>query len=156
MQSKWFDRLFRQEVRQPVLMLVMFLLVTGLLACGTGIPVGTQTGTPEPFDTPTSEMETPVTETPAGDRPIPENVVRDPESGQWVLKDELIILSSGQDVRALVSKYDGKIVLAVEETGSYQVRFPVTSLEELAKIQRELEKQGLQVYLATVILPGSD
>lgn len=62
-----------------------------------------------------------VEETPAAT--LPENVVLDPESGQYVLYNELTILASGENVEAIVAEFKGEIVLHVKETDTYQVRF---------------------------------
>jgi len=78
------------------------------------------------------------------DTDLPENAVAEPESGQLVLVDELVILASGQDVGSLISGFGGEIVIAVPQTDTYQVRFPVSSLAELDIIAAKLEQQGVQ------------
>lgn len=84
---------------------------------------------------------------------LPSNVVVEPESGQWIMKDVLIILASGQDVETLVAKFGGKITHAVPETDTYQARFPVSNLDELKEIQRELGERGVQAVYAIVRRP---
>ena len=86
----------------------------------------------------------------------PPNVVKEPgEGGQWVLINELIVLASGQDVELLVSKFGGEITHSVLETGTYQARFPVSSLDELDIIADKLreKEKGIQVMHAFVIEP---
>ena len=83
----------------------------------------------------------------------PSNVVKEPESGQWVLVNELVILSSGQDIPLLIEQFRGKITLSVTETNSYQVRFPVSNLDELNMIRRALEKKGVKAVYAIVRRP---
>ena len=86
----------------------------------------------------------------------PPNVVKEPgEGGQWVLANELVILASGQDVQSLVAEFGGEITLYVQETDSYQVKFPVSSLEELDVIADKLRKKenSIQVMHAFVMEP---
>ena len=86
----------------------------------------------------------------------PPSVVKEPgEAGQWVIVDELVILASGQDIEALIAGFNGEITLHAPQTGSYQVRFPVSSLEELDVIADELRKKesGIQVMRVIVMPP---
>jgi hypothetical protein len=73
---------------------------------------------------------------------LPKDAGLDPESGQWVLKDELILLMSGQDQLAI--EFGGEITFAAPEAEFVQVRFPVSSLAELGGIQLELEERGVE------------
>lgn len=75
---------------------------------------------------------------------LPENVVVEPESGQLVLVNELAILASGQDVSSLIADFGGEITVAVPQTDTYQVRFPVSCLAELDAIAAKLEQQGVR------------
>ena len=86
----------------------------------------------------------------------PPNVVKEHgESGQWVLVNELAILGSSQDVKSLVAEFDGEITVEVPETGTYQVKFPVSSLEELDIIANKLREKepGIQVMYVIVMRP---
>ncbi len=86
----------------------------------------------------------------------PPNVVKEPgEGGQWVLVNELVILESGQDVQSLIAEFGGEITFSVPETDSYQVKFPVSSLEELDVIADKLRKKekGIQVLHVFLIPP---
>lgn len=85
----------------------------------------------------------------------PANVVKEPESGQWVLVNELAILASGQDVESLVAEFDGEITIEVPQTDTYQVKFPVSNLEELDVIAEKLreKKPNMQVTYALVMRP---
>jgi hypothetical protein len=82
---------------------------------------------------------------------LPENAVLDPESGQWVLKDELILVLEGQDVNQLVAEFGGEITFAVPEGDTYQVRFPVSNLAELERIHSELEERGIVAARAILL-----
>jgi hypothetical protein len=81
-----------------------------------------------------------------------DNIVVDPESGQYVLNDELTILASDEDIEGIVMEFDGKIVTHVRETDTYQVKFPVKNLRELKKIRIALESKGLIVYYSFVLM----
>lgn len=85
----------------------------------------------------------------------PPNVVQE-TSGQWVLVNELAILS-GQDVELLIEEYGGEVTVSVPETGSYQVKFPVSSLEELDIIADKLraKQSSIQVIHVFVIKPSN-
>ena len=86
----------------------------------------------------------------------PPNIVKEPgEGGQWVIVDELVILTSGQDIESLITDFNGEITINVPQTGTYQVKFPVSSLEELDIIAEELRKKesGIQVMRAIVMPP---
>jgi hypothetical protein len=93
------------------------------------------------------------TRTPA----MPDNVVVDPESGQWILKNELAILASGgQDVKyveTIVAEFNGEITVRITETGTYQVKFPVSNLDELNAIKSKLNGRGLKTLHAIVLRP---
>jgi hypothetical protein len=84
---------------------------------------------------------------------LPENVVIDPESGQYVLYNELTILASGENIEAIVAEFKGKIVLHVKETDTYQVSFPVKDFGELKQVREALKSKGLTVYYSVVIIP---
>jgi len=84
----------------------------------------------------------------------PPNVVKEHgEGGQWVIVDELIISTSGKDIESLIADFNGEIIIDVPQTGTYQVKFPVSSLEELDIIADELRKSGIQVMRAIVMPP---
>jgi hypothetical protein len=97
------------------------------------------------------QMTTQAEKTPAS--VLPENVVIDPESGQYVLYNELTILASGENIEAIVAKFKGKIVLHIKETDTYQVSFPVKDLGELKQVREALKSKGLTVYYSVVIIP---
>ena len=80
-------------------------------------------------------------------------VVLDPESGQYVLYDELTILTSGEDIEAILSEFNGEIVSSIQETDTYQVRFPVKDLNELRQIRIALESKGITAYYSIVLIP---
>ena len=87
----------------------------------------------------------------------PPNVVREPgEAGQWVLVNELAIIASGQEIMPLITEFGGEITIFVSETGTYQVKFPVSSLEDLDIIADKLREKenGIKVMRAIVINPG--
>lgn len=86
------------------------------------------------------------------DTDLPDNVVVEPEGGELVLLNELAILACGKDVSSIVAHFGGEIVIAVPQTGTYQVRFPVSSLAELDAIAARLEQQGVQAIY--VLLGG--
>jgi hypothetical protein len=83
----------------------------------------------------------------------PENVVQDPQSGTWIIKNELVILSSEKEVRQIAEKYGGRITYSVPETASYQVYFPVNNLSELDAIKKSLQDRGTQAVYSIVIEP---
>jgi hypothetical protein len=84
---------------------------------------------------------------------VADQVVLDPESGQYVIFNELTILASGEDVEAIVAEFNGEIVSHIQETDTYQVRFPVKDLDELRQIRTALESKGLTAYYSVVIIP---
>ena len=84
---------------------------------------------------------------------LKDNVVIDPESGQKVLANELVVLDSGQDVESLVKEYGGKITVKVEETETYQVKFPVSDLNDLNIIADKLRRKGVEVTHVIVMNP---
>ena len=86
----------------------------------------------------------------------PDNVVMEPgESGQWVLVNELVILASGQDIKSLVAEFGGEITVSVPETDTYQVKFSVSTLEDLDIIAGKLQEKerGIQVIHSIVMEP---
>lgn len=87
------------------------------------------------------------------EHPPDKNAIKDPESGQWILKDELVIIATEQVVEDLIEAFSGEISIAIPETSTYQVKFPVSSLEELNIIKQELEAQDVQVMHVLLISP---
>ncbi len=85
----------------------------------------------------------------------PPHVVKLPESETWALDNELVILASGRDVESLVREFGGEITISVPETDTYQVKFPVSTLEELNAIADKLRKKesGIRVIYAFVMRP---
>lgn len=79
------------------------------------------------------------------------HVVIDPESGQKVLTNELTILGSGEDIGSLIKPYRGEITASIKETDTYQIRFPVSNLDQLKVIQSKLRQKGLTVYLSLIL-----
>jgi hypothetical protein len=67
--------------------------------------------------------------------------------------NELAILASGQDVATIVREFDGEITVSVPQTDTYQVKFPVSDLEELNEIARELEERGLRAQHVIIMRP---
>lgn len=132
--------------------LAIYSLVIIALLLSLSFVVSRQNTISEPTSHPTDNPEKDaVSITSNGD--LPPDVVVDPDTGQWVVVNELTILASGQDVASLVTQYGGQIVLSVSQTGTYQVRFPVSDLNQLKAIKKDLEKKGVQVILAIVLRP---
>lgn len=86
------------------------------------------------------------------------NVVRDSD-GQLLIGDQLVILASSQDVRPAIKELGGTITIFVKETNTYQVRFPVKSLEELDLVAKKLKEkvsdiQVVRAYITELPTPG--
>jgi hypothetical protein len=88
---------------------------------------------------------------------LPENVVADPRGGGWILKNELAILASGGQnvkyVESIVAEFGGEITVSIEETGTYQVKFPVSNLGELNATKNKLNERGITAYYVIVLRP---
>ncbi len=87
--------------------------------------------------------------------PLTPNVISEPESGQSVAKDELVILDSNQLIQRVVKEFNGEITVAVPETSSYQVKFPVANFDELTRIKNELNRRGINAMYVNTIIPPS-
>jgi hypothetical protein len=84
-----------------------------------------------------------------------ERIFIEPRSGQPMLKDELVILTSGADILSVIKDYKGVITVSVPETGTYSVRFPVSSIDELNRIKDSLNlnnKGKLRAMNSLIIL----
>ena len=81
------------------------------------------------------------------------NVIKLPDSETYAYVNRLSILTSGQDIQKIISGYQGKITIAVEETGSYEVEFPVDNLDDLDEIKNQLNAEGFKAFYAYVIVP---
>ncbi len=81
-----------------------------------------------------------------------DRIVIDPESGQFMLNDELVILNSDADINAVIKKYNGIITFSVPETSTYQVRFPVSSYGELSDIKDRLNNENKGKLSASYVL----
>lgn len=70
-----------------------------------------------------------------------------------VVTDKLVILGSGNKskIDEAISKYQGKITLEIKETETYEVKFPVKSLEELNTIKNSLNEMGIKTVSDYVI-----
>lgn len=62
-----------------------------------------------------------------------------------------ILGGSRPEVVAAVEAYGGVVTAEVEATATYQVAFPVTSLDELMDVRRQLEDEGFVVALVATI-----
>lgn len=91
--------------------------------------------------------------TPKSLRPPDENAVRDPETGQWVLENELGIFGSQQEIDTITQNYNATVTIDVPQTSTYQLKFPVQSLDELKTIKAELEAQDYDVSLVNLMTP---
>ena len=75
------------------------------------------------------------------------------QDGQWVLVDELVILGEGlQNIPQLVKEFGGEVTVAVTETATYQVKFPVSNLSELGLIEKKLKEKGVRTFKVIVIV----
>lgn len=83
----------------------------------------------------------------------PEDVVRESGTGGWVYVNRLTILGSGQDVEEIVKEFDEKVIFSIPETTTYEVEFPVSSLNELGQIKGQLEQRGIQAIFSAVLQP---
>jgi hypothetical protein len=86
------------------------------------------------------------------DRINNDRIIREPESRQYILKDELVILNSTADINAVIKKYNGIITFSVPETSTYQVRFPVSSYAELSDIKDRLNNENKGKLSASYVL----
>lgn len=84
-----------------------------------------------------------------------ENAIKDPESGQWILGDELGIFADEQVINDVVYSYRGELTISIPKTSTYQVKFPVSSLDELNVIKQELENKGIQTMYVRLLAPNN-
>ncbi len=104
----------------------------------TPAPVSGEVEEPDPTSDEAEEDQRP------GSSPFPE--------GQVLLAQELAVLGgSRDDVLAAVEPYEGVITVEVSETDTYQVAFPVESLDQLLEIQAALQADGLDVIVVAAI-----
>lgn len=82
------------------------------------------------------------------------NVVRDSD-GQLLIGDQLVILASSQDIRPAIKELDGTITIFVKETNTYQVKFPVKSLEELDLVAKKLKEKVSDIQVVRAYIPES-
>lgn len=72
-----------------------------------------------------------------------------------IVNDLVFLAVSSKDIGSLVAEFDGKIVSQVPETGTYEVRFPVSSLEEVDTIANQLRerRKGIQIVHSYIYEP---
>lgn len=85
--------------------------------------------------------------------PPDENAIREPNSDQWILRNELVVFGSPEVISGVVDSYHGEISIAVPETSTYQIKFPVSALDELSEIKQELESQGIEASYVQLMSP---
>jgi hypothetical protein len=80
----------------------------------------------------------------------PAEVVVDTASGQRVLMGELIVVGAAALAEPAIARHHGSIRRHVPETSTYEVRFPVSRLDDLEATARALRARGLTVSFAYV------
>ena len=113
-------------------------------------PVLTETplSTPDPKPTPIPNPKTPAEAQSPENIPPASRVVIDPEGGQRVLVDVLVVMAGKRtqvDLIALLKQFGGTVTVGdpARINAFLSVRFPVKNIDQLKQIKEKLIEQGI-------------